>query len=109
MTLSQAIRELRRLSGKSQQVFATELHMTIRSLQLYELGRRTPEPKGLMALAAEADRLDNDDLYGIFLGDALLKQLTPPPGYEVEVNFRRTPVEKAGHRAAAKRPRKETK
>ena len=92
MSLSEAIRELRRLSGKSQQVLATELSMTTRSLQLYELGRRTPEPRGLLALAAYADALDSDELYGIFLGDALLEQLKPPPGYEIEVNFRRSPV-----------------
>jgi transcriptional regulator with XRE-family HTH domain len=92
MTLSQAIRELRRLSGKSQQVLATELGMTTRSLQLYELGRRIPEPKNLLALAARADALDNDELYEVFLGDALLAQLKPPAGYEIEVQFRRSPV-----------------
>ncbi len=93
MTLKDAILELRRASGKSQQVLATELGMATKTLQLYEQGR-TPEPRKLLALAAYADRLDRDDLYEVFLGDALMEQLTPPPGYEIEINFRATPRRK---------------
>jgi transcriptional regulator with XRE-family HTH domain len=88
MTLSEAIRELRRASGdKSQQVLATELGIATKTLQLYEKGRTLPEPKNLLALAAYADRLDRDDLYVVFLGDTLMDQLTPPPGYEVYLHF----------------------
>ena len=75
MTLSEAIRELRRTANKSQQVLATELAIATKTLQLYESGRATPEPKNLLALAAYADRLDNDALYEVFMGDALMDQL----------------------------------
>jgi transcriptional regulator with XRE-family HTH domain len=90
MTLQEAILELRRVSGKSQQVLATELGMATKTLQLYEQGR-LPEPRKLLALAAYADRMDREDLYVIFLGDALMDQLIPPPGYEVEITFKPSP------------------
>src|SRR5262245_7789844 len=88
MTLQQAILELRRAAGKSQQVLATELSIEIRTLQLYERGR-LPEPRNLLALAAYADQLDREDLFAIFLGDALTDQLMPPPGYEFDFKFSR--------------------
>jgi transcriptional regulator with XRE-family HTH domain len=91
MTLPEAIRELRRVANKSQQVVATELGIAVKTLSMYESGQATPEPKNLMALAAYADRLDEDNLYRIFLGDALLQQLVPPPGYRVEIKFEPIP------------------
>jgi transcriptional regulator with XRE-family HTH domain len=91
MTLPEAIQELRRVAGKTQQVLATELGIATKTLQLYESGRALPEPKNMLALAAYADRLDNDNLYDIFTGDALMKQLVPPPGYQISIDFGRIP------------------
>jgi hypothetical protein len=42
-----------------------------------------------MAFAAFADEVDRDDLFAVFTG-ALLERLVPPPGWEVELNFRRS-------------------
>ena len=91
MNLSEAIRELRRASGdKSQQVLATELGIATKTLQMYEKGRATPEPKNLLALAAYAAGLNRGDLFTVFTGDALMDQLTPPPGWDVALHFQKT-------------------
>ena len=91
MTLSEAIKELRRVANKTQQVLATELGIATKTLQLYEAGRATPEPKNLLALAAYADGFANDELFDTFMGDALMNQLVPAPGWEIEIKYRRSP------------------
>ena len=89
MTVNDATLELRRIAGKSQQVMATELGMATKSLQLYETGQRLPEPGKLLWLMWYADlhAPDRADIYDAFT-NALMKQLLPPPGYEVELKFR---------------------
>jgi transcriptional regulator with XRE-family HTH domain len=96
MTVAEAVRKLRELSGENQQYFATRLRMPLRSLQKYEYGDSTPEPQQLLAFAGEADRLDNDELYMFFLGDVFMDQLKPPPGYDLTINFKRTPPRRKG-------------
>jgi transcriptional regulator with XRE-family HTH domain len=85
MTITEAIRELRSLSGKSQQFFATELNMATRSLSLYESGR-TPELKQLFAFAAAAHRAHRPDLYQLFVR-AFNEQLEAPPGFYAILQF----------------------
>jgi transcriptional regulator with XRE-family HTH domain len=75
MTLTEAIRELRRLSELSQQFFATELKMSTRALGQYESGK-TPEPKQLMAFCAYARKKNRPDLEQIF-NEALAWELEP--------------------------------
>ena len=55
------IRELRRISGKSQQHFGTELNISIRALQQYE-GGKTPEPRQLIAFGCYAHRVGLHDI-----------------------------------------------
>ena len=98
MTLPEAILTMRQAANKSQQVFATELGIATKSLQMYESGNRLPEPRTLLALAAYADALDLDDYFTLFLGDAFMEQLHPPKGWEVEIRFRRTPRPKGKSR-----------
>jgi transcriptional regulator with XRE-family HTH domain len=60
VTVNEAVRALRQLSQKSQQVFATELGMSIRALHNYEQSKR-PETKQLFRFevaAVNAGRLD---------------------------------------------------
>lgn len=85
MTITEAVRELRRLSGKSQQFFATELNMSTRSLQQYEAGK-TPEPKQLVAFAAYAHSLKRNDIQQI-MTRTLNEELQPPPGYYLMIQF----------------------
>jgi hypothetical protein len=66
MTVSQAVRALRKHVGKTQQVWATELGMSIRALFTYEHGK-IPEPKQLMAFASAASAAGRDDLRRLFI------------------------------------------
>ena len=97
MTVNDATRELRRIAAKSQQVMATELGLATKSLQFYETGQRVPEPGKLLWLMAYADTHapDRADIYDAFT-TALMKQLLPPPGYEVELKFKPSPPAKKG-------------
>ena len=85
MTLTEAIRELRRVSGLNQQYLATELKMSTRALSQYENGK-TPEPKQLLALYACAHRKKRTDLCQIF-ADALTKELEAPDGFYVMLQY----------------------
>jgi transcriptional regulator with XRE-family HTH domain len=85
MTLTEAIQELRRLSGKSQQFFATELNMSIRALQKYERGK-TPEPLQLIAFIIEAQRVGRTDLEEV-LGSAFAEMVLYKPGYRAKLTF----------------------
>jgi DNA-binding XRE family transcriptional regulator len=91
MKLQDAIVELRRIAEKSQQVMATELGVATKSLQLWESGRRLPEPGKLLWLMAYADQhaFEREDIYTAFTA-TLTAQLTPPPGYEVEISYKRS-------------------
>jgi hypothetical protein len=66
MTVSQAVRALRKHVGKTQQVWATELGMSIRALFTYEHGK-IPEPKQLVAFASAASAAGRDDLWRLFM------------------------------------------
>jgi transcriptional regulator with XRE-family HTH domain len=85
MTLTEAVRELRRISGKNQQYFATELDMSTRVLQQYEAGK-TPGPKQLLWFAAYADKVNKPEIARLFQAE-LQQQLKPPPDYYVELSF----------------------
>jgi transcriptional regulator with XRE-family HTH domain len=105
MTVTEAIRELRRISGKNQQFFATELKMATRSLSQYESGK-TPEPKQLLAFYAYAHRTQRPDLCRIF-SETLAKELEAPEGFYVELRY--GPIEtrpEAAAMAAAKKRKK---
>lgn len=65
MTVNKAVRALRKHVKKTQQVFATELGMSISALQNYEQNR-TPEPKQLMAFQRAARDAGRDDLANVF-------------------------------------------
>lgn len=80
---------MRKRAGKTQQVLATALGITTKSLVLYEQGNRLPEPRTLLALAAVAEVMQLDEHYSVFIGDALIRQLQPPPGWELIIQFRR--------------------
>ena len=83
-----AIRELRQISGESQQFFGARLRISTRALQLYESGDRVPEARQLVAFAAFADTVGRPELTELFIQE-LERQLAPPPGYESAVVFRR--------------------
>ena len=86
MTVTEAVRELRRLSGLSQQFFATKLNMSTRALHQYEHGK-TPEPKQLLAYAAYAITIRRPDIHHIF-ARALAEELQAPPGFDVAISIR---------------------
>ena len=94
MTVNEAVLALRKHVRKTQQVFATELKMSIASLQNYEQDRM-PQPKQLWAFARAARAAGREDLSEIFMqavreafgGDKILNilseiQLTPAAWYE---------------------------
>jgi transcriptional regulator with XRE-family HTH domain len=85
MTLTEAVRELRRLSGLNQQFFATELKMSTRALSQYESGK-TPEPKQLLAFYARAYKQGRADLCQIF-AETLSKEMEAPPGFWVVLRY----------------------
>jgi transcriptional regulator with XRE-family HTH domain len=65
MTVSEAIRELRKHLGKTQQMFATELGISISSLNNYER-QRTPKPKQLLLFHFAAEKAGRPDLAQVF-------------------------------------------
>jgi len=65
VTVNQAVRALRQQAHKTQQVFATELKMSIASLQNYEQDW-TPQPKQLTAFYEAAKQLGRADLAAVF-------------------------------------------
>jgi transcriptional regulator with XRE-family HTH domain len=73
MTVNDAIRELRKHVGKTQQIFATELGISISSLSNYER-EREPEPKQLFRFERAAADAGRSDLSMVFR-DALEKSL----------------------------------
>lgn len=75
MTLNQAVRELRKTSGKSQQLFATELGMSLSALQKYEKAQ-SPDPRPLFALETAATAIGRFDLADMFHG-ALVAAMGP--------------------------------
>jgi len=75
MTLNEAVRDLRKTCGKSQQVFATELGVSLRSYQMYEQAQ-LPEPKPLWALEIAAMAIGRFDLADVFRS-ALISVMGP--------------------------------
>jgi hypothetical protein len=75
MTLNQAVRDLRKSTGKSQQLFATELGICLRAFQRYE-HTQLPEPKPLFALECAAVEAGRSDLAEVFHG-ALSRAMGP--------------------------------
>lgn len=65
MTVNQAIRALRKQSGKTQQVFATQLGISLRAYQKYEQ-RHLPELKQLLIFQRAAQAAGRLDLAGVF-------------------------------------------
>jgi transcriptional regulator with XRE-family HTH domain len=76
MTVNSAILKLRQQSGKSQQVFATELGMSLRAYSKYE-HEQMPEPRQLSAFLDCAHRTGQSDLAAVFEG-ALQQSLGIP-------------------------------
>lgn len=70
MTVNEAVRALRKHAGKTQQVFATELGISISSLNNYER-ERIPEPKQLFLFGGAAHRAGRSDLAFVFNKTAL--------------------------------------
>jgi transcriptional regulator with XRE-family HTH domain len=58
ISISEAIRELRRAYGESQQYFATRLKISISSLANYEIGTRRPDTAALLKLYGAAEDLN---------------------------------------------------
>jgi hypothetical protein len=73
MTTNEAIHELRRSAGESQQVFSTRLSLSISALQKHET-RTKPDPKQLLIYQREAERVKRDDLADVFRSE-LIKAL----------------------------------
>jgi transcriptional regulator with XRE-family HTH domain len=69
VTVNQAVRALRKHVRKTQQIFATELGISISSLNNYER-QRTPEPKQLIAFQRAAQEAGRDDLAHVFWTEA---------------------------------------
>jgi transcriptional regulator with XRE-family HTH domain len=85
MTLTEAIKTLRKISGLNQQFYATHLGLSTKSLYQYEHGK-TPEPKQLVALAADAARRGRSDLYAV-IWKAFTDEIVPPPGFAIEIRL----------------------
>lgn len=77
MRISDAVRELRSRRGESQQIFATNLHISIRSLVNYEMqkGARTPPLDVILRLQAVAREAGYNDLVKVF-AEFFREQLT---------------------------------
>jgi transcriptional regulator with XRE-family HTH domain len=84
MTVTEATRTLRELSGLSQQFLATKLNMSTRALSQYESGK-TPEPKQLLALCAYAYKAERRDLCRVFI-DTLNREMDVPSGFRVDLH-----------------------
>jgi transcriptional regulator with XRE-family HTH domain len=67
MTIGNAIRRLRQTSGKSQQIFSTELGISLRAYSKYENGAQ-PEPKQLSTFLDYARETGQSDLAAVFQG-----------------------------------------
>jgi transcriptional regulator with XRE-family HTH domain len=65
MTVNQAVRALRKHLKKTQQTFATELKISISSLNNYER-ERMPEPRQLLMFQRASHEAGRDDLAGVF-------------------------------------------
>src|SRR5262245_53662198 len=65
MTVHQAVRALRRHHDQTQQIFATQLGISISSLTNYERDR-VPEPKQLLAFQKAAAKIQRNDLERVF-------------------------------------------
>lgn len=87
MELPQAIRELRTSIEKSQQVFATELGIAIRTLQHWEGGVRPPPIPQLLILAVLAEQIQRGDLYEAFMLGVRDHLMPVPLGYELQLLF----------------------
>ena len=85
MTVTEAIRTLRKLSGLNQQYFATQLKMSTRAMSQYEAGK-TPEPKQLLSFYAAAHRMGRPDLCRIFQ-ETLSKELEAPEGFWLKLEY----------------------
>lgn len=55
--LHDRIRKIRRTTGLTQPQFAATLHITVKALDSYESGRRTPPPEKLAEIANRVHRL----------------------------------------------------
>lgn len=89
VTIHEAVRALRQHAEKTQQVFSTELGMSISSLVNYERDR-VPEPKQLLVFARAAAAAGRNDLGAVFkkaaeeaLGHWLLSKLPSESWYEI--------------------------
>jgi transcriptional regulator with XRE-family HTH domain len=101
MTVNDAVLKLRQHSGKSQQVFATELGMSLRAYSKYE-HEQMPEPKQLSAFLDYARETKQTKLVAVFQG-ALQQSLgipysslfypAPAAAKRVEYSFSETAVE----------------
>jgi transcriptional regulator with XRE-family HTH domain len=67
-TIAEALRELRQHLGMSQQVFATKLGISIRSLAHYEKGHRKPRAEVLSRVVFLADNHGQPQLKLVFQG-----------------------------------------
>lgn len=68
MTISAAVKRLRKHLGQSRQVFATSLGLSMSGVANYEAGR-TPEPIILLLLAETARKAGRPDLAEIFASE----------------------------------------
>ena len=66
MTIDKAVRTLRAYLGKSQQVFATELCISMAALRNYEKGQHQPQAKALFAFHKTALLAGRQDLAEYF-------------------------------------------
>jgi transcriptional regulator with XRE-family HTH domain len=66
MTVSEALRTLRQRMEKSQQRFATELNLSLRAYQKYEVGEQLPDPRPLLRFLAVAEKAGWEDLARVF-------------------------------------------
>src|SRR5262252_717544 len=67
MTVPEAVRELRKAYGLSQQLFSTLLGMAIASIANYEIGARTPDGAAAVKLYRAAEEKQRADLADVFV------------------------------------------
>jgi transcriptional regulator with XRE-family HTH domain len=67
MVISEAVKELRKAEGLSQQVFATKLNMGIASIGIYETGVRPPDAVAALKLYRLAQEHRRDDIADAFV------------------------------------------
>lgn len=73
MSTIEAVKELRRHTGESQQIFATRLGLSVRAISNYET-KRPPTGRALVALAHAAAEAGRHDLAYVFTR-ALMQEL----------------------------------